>query len=167
MPANGYGRLSNTPGWPELERRLKENFDKWPSMIETFIPPKYRASQAQGFVTVDYMARGDWHTAKCSSFSTAAENLHALVLAFEAVRKADQRGIAGLFAEVASSVAALPDPNSGNPHLRTLGLSGIGHTRAEILSAYRAALKRTHPDHGGTAEEFQRVQAAGKGLGIA
>ena len=46
-------------------------------------------------------------------------------------------------------------------HLRTLGLDpGVIYGFDELKSAYRKALKRTHPDAGGSAVEFIEVQNA-------
>lgn len=48
-----------------------------------------------------------------------------------------------------------------------LGLSRYA-TKEQILTAYRAAAKRTHPDSStGSLEAFKRVQAAGEKLGVA
>ena len=49
-------------------------------------------------------------------------------------------------------------PSSGDPY-RVLGLAR-GATDAQIHAAYRAAVRRTHPDAGGSASEFEAVQAA-------
>jgi hypothetical protein len=43
--------------------------------------------------------------------------------------------------------------------LRVLNLT-IGATPEEIKKAYREALKRTHPDHGGSSEQLKMVQEA-------
>ncbi len=44
-------------------------------------------------------------------------------------------------------------------HYRTLGVAPTA-TAAEIRAAYRARSKRVHPDMGGDAEEFDRLQRA-------
>lgn len=48
-------------------------------------------------------------------------------------------------------------------HYETLGIPPSA-TQAEITAAYRRKAKATHPDHGGSAKEFQRVEAAGRVL---
>lgn len=48
-------------------------------------------------------------------------------------------------------------------HYETLGVDPKAG-QEEIDRAYRRAAKRTHPDHGGTDEAFQRVQRAGECL---
>jgi hypothetical protein len=50
-------------------------------------------------------------------------------------------------------------PRPANPHLAVLGLSE-GATREQIRQAYRRRARETHPDMGGSAEEFRRVQTA-------
>lgn len=44
--------------------------------------------------------------------------------------------------------------------LQALGLNSLPGTDAELRRAYRAAVRRAHPDTGGSAEEFQTVQRA-------
>ena len=53
-------------------------------------------------------------------------------------------------------------PASDDPY-RVLGLAR-GATDAQIHAAYRAAVRRTHPDAGGSASEFEAVQAASETL---
>lgn len=48
-------------------------------------------------------------------------------------------------------------------HYETLGIPPSA-TQAEVTAAYRRKAKATHPDHGGNAAEFQRVEAAGRVL---
>ena len=165
---NKHAQITNSPPWGDLQKRLKQNFDAWPA-VDSFIPPKEAKKYSDPKeAIVEFMLRGEWKSASCSAFPDRHRNLHALVLAFEAVRKADMRGIAGVFANVAAAFAALPAPDDvdHNTWLRVIGLEGAGHDREEIRTAYREALKRAHPDHGGTAEKFQQVQQAGIELDI-
>ncbi len=125
--------------------------------------PTVRTSVDVGSVTIEFVHRGEWRSATCSRWgSDAHRNYHALVLAFESVRKADQRGIAGVFAEVASAFALAPAPSEAH---QLLGL-GASATEDEIRSAYRKRLISTHPDHGGDPVEFQKVRVAGEMLGV-
>jgi hypothetical protein len=49
---------------------------------------------------------------------------------------------------------------SFDPDLTILGLDAMPETAQALLSAFRRAAMRTHPDHGGTAAEFKRAYAA-------
>lgn len=100
------------------------------------------------------------------------DNLRAIALGLEALRKVDRYGIsrdgeqyrgfnalgagtpmpAGPSMTREQAIAFLLD-ESGLPH-EALGSEGF------IDRAYRAAAKRLHPDHGGDAESFQRLQYA-------
>jgi hypothetical protein len=91
-----------------------------------------------------------------------ARNLIAVVQALDAVRKAEQRGLVGLLAEVVK-YHALP-PAGWDPR-RELGVSAAA-TTAELRAAYLNRAKLTHPDSGGTDESFRRVQKAAQELGI-
>lgn len=48
-------------------------------------------------------------------------------------------------------------------HLTALGLQP-GYTPDELKAAYRQRVRETHPDVGGSAEEFRKVQAAWEAL---
>lgn len=152
------GSLRTTLSWQEISYRLRDNFRKWG--IREYVLPQLNSSQTG--VTVDFLQAGEWRQASCSRFPRPHENYHALLLAFEAVRKADQRGIAGVFAQVAQAFA-LPEPATG-PYA-VLGVRP-GDAPERIRDAYMDRIKETHPDHGGDPREFQRVREAGRELGI-
>ncbi len=147
--------------WPELLERCRDNFRLWD--IDDYLMPTYRNSSETRSVTVEFMQAGEWRSATCTRWAgDARRNFHALILAFEAVRKADQRGIAGVFAEVAKHFA-LP-AGSTDAH-QVLGI-GSSASEEEIRSAYRSRLQETHPDKGGDRAEFDKVRSAGKVLGV-
>ncbi len=155
------GNLTTNIRWGDLEKRCRDNFRRW--NIDDFLLPSFRNSVDISAVTIEFMHRGEWHSATCNRWqSDARRNFHALVLAFEAVRKADQRGIAGVFADVASAIA-LPAPASSAHQILGVETSA---TESEIRTAYRTLLKRHHPDHGGHPEEFTKIRDAGRALGV-
>ncbi len=155
------GSLNTTLVWGAIEKRCRDNFRLW--KIDDYMLPSYRNSVDIGSVTVEFMHRGDWRKATCTKWGKdARRNFHALILAFEAVRKADQRGIAGVFADVASAFAL---PPGLSPEHMTLGVSSSA-TAEDIRSAYRSRLHETHPDHGGDPEDFKKVREAGRALGV-
>ena len=155
------GNLTSNVRWGDLLDRCRGTFRKWD--IGEYMLPNYRRSVESGAVTIEFIHRGEWRKATCTRWGKdARRNFHALVLAFEAVRKADQRGIAGVFAEVASAFALPPGASSAH---QTLGV-GTSATEDEIRAAYRARLQETHPDHGGERADFDKVREAGRALGL-
>lgn len=84
-------------------------------------------------------------------FATWQENLRAIALGLEALRKVDRYGMTSR-GEQYAGWKALP---SGEAALKDRG--------AELIRQHggvRAALHATHPDHGGNTEDFAAVQAA-------
>jgi hypothetical protein len=84
-------------------------------------------------------------------FATWQENLRAIALGLEALRKVDRYGMTSR-GEQYTGWKALP---SGDDALRDRG--------AELIRRHgglREALKATHPDHGGDQADFEAVQAA-------
>lgn len=152
------GQLNSNIPWSDLHRRMQETFRKWG--IVDYLLPNFRESTHS--VTVKFVQSGEWRDVTCSRFGSPNRNYHAVTLAFEAVRKADQRGIAGIFADVANQFA-LPAPPTG-PYA-VLGVRP-GDSPERIRNAYMERVKSTHPDRGGDTKEFQQVRAAGRELGV-
>jgi hypothetical protein len=55
-------------------------------------------------------------------------------------------------------------PDNGRAEAAAILSVEVTATAAEVHSAYRAAAMTTHPDHGGSAEAFHRVQSAYEAL---
>lgn len=95
------------------------------------------------------------------------ENLRAIALGLEALRKVDRYGIAKSGQQY-RGWAALEMGSAGDPGPRTLEeamtfVSEHSDTQAAHagwLVAYRAAAKRLHPDAGGDTRLFQHLQQA-------
>lgn len=158
------GSLNSTKPWGELLTDLKAELKRWG--VQDYILPTHDESRRQGYVELSLAVRGNWAAPRCSRFTHevngTAKNLSALVQVIRANRLADQRGIGSMFAEVAK-LLALPDPD--NPYTVIGAASGMSVDK--LRAAYRDALKRAHPDHGGTADALIKVRAAGQTLGIA
>ena len=96
----------------------------------------------------------------CDSYLTWQDNLRAIVLSMEALRKVNRYGVTKR-AEQYRGFAALP---AGD------GYWTMDHATAKrIIDGYggaRAALTATHPDTGGDAEKFREVQDARQVLGL-
>jgi hypothetical protein len=83
-------------------------------------------------------------------FATWQENLRAIALGLEALRKVDRYGMTSRGEQYAGWKALAAGP------------SAAADRGAELIHEYgtvRDALKATHPDHGGNVEDFNAVQA--------
>lgn len=157
------GSLNTNQSWSELLLILRDELRKWD--VQDYILPTLKEARAAGWVELSFARHGVWTPIRCGEFSNHTNgperNLCAIKEAVRAIRLADQRGISDIFVQAAKALA-LPDPN--DPY-RVLGISNHANA-AQGREAYREALKRTHPDHGGNSEAFQRVRQAGEKLGF-
>lgn len=103
----------------------------------------------------------------CDRFDRWQDNVRAIALALEALRKVDRYGVTQN-AEQYKGWAKLPPPAASSFDIET-----VEEARAVILraagvdkviwsdpwqaNAVRLAKRKTHPDHGGDAAEFKRV----------
>lgn len=160
------GSLHTTKRWQETLADIAECFTKWG--VDDYVLPRKVDSERQGYVEVAFSKRGGWAKPRCGRFATPEQNLRAIWQALDAVRKADQRGIGELMAE-ASKLLSIPSPDDPRVVLaRHSGLAVNDDTPSGgMVHAYREALKRTHPDHGGNRQDFDAVRRAGSQLGVA
>ncbi|MEM9467773.1 MAG: J domain-containing protein [Actinomycetota bacterium] len=114
----------------------------------------------------------------CDTFTHWEDNVRAIALGMEALRKVDRYGIApggeqyrGWQAlpagtgETGREAAArlLASYLQGTPNVK-----GTAYTAEDLLTAddetiawaYRRAVMKVHPDHGGSTDEFEAVQTA-------
>lgn len=108
----------------------------------------------------------------CDAFDDWGDNVRAIALSLEALRKVDRYGVSKT-GEQYKGWAALPPPN-GDDWTRTEAfnfialLLGVTETdlsaglRLDAEAVLRKAELKTHPDHGGRAEDFNKVQQARK-----
>lgn len=102
-------------------------------------------------------------------FTTYQQNLRAIALGLEALRKLDRYGISER-GEQYQGWKALEAGRSGQQEARrTLcTLAGVEYPSAMVdgSTLYRMALKTAHPDQGGSPGAFEAVQAAAAALGL-
>jgi hypothetical protein len=110
----------------------------------------------------------------CDTFTTWQDNLRAIALALEALRKVDRYGVTkrgeqyrGFLAiEATAAPAGFATADAALDWLATLvGDQWPGgriprQNRAAVSRVVRGAQRRTHPDQGGDAAMFQRVSLA-------
>lgn len=103
----------------------------------------------------------------CDTFDDWTDNLRAIALGLEALRRVDRYGITKRGEQYTGWRQLTAGSDSGpwtreearDLIARITGLSGK-EVMAAPVPAVRAAFLRTHPDTGGDAEEFARVQRA-------
>lgn len=168
----GYGALNTNKTFSESIGELKDVFRKWGIPPSNYVLPTFKDSaNALGAVTIHVKMRDEWQDLVSERWKGEREapikNLRALVLALDAARLADQRGLGQLFAHVVTKMLALPPgPKEEEPH-DVLGVSRTAPSSI-IRAAYLQLVKETHPDTGhGNETEFKRVKAAGEKLGVA
>lgn len=110
----------------------------------------------------------------CDTFTTWQDNLRAIALALEALRKVDRYGVTKR-GEQYTGWRALPGAGGTTATMTAeaaaqliASLAGNGtvdgpallHDRALLPGAVRAAARHAHPDAGGSTEAFQQLQVA-------
>lgn len=103
----------------------------------------------------------------CDTFLRWEDNLRAIALALEALRKVDRYGVTkrgeqyqGFLALEARAAGEWSDPDAVVDWLRQL-VSPAGATQGGLPSQLlRLAKRHTHPDRGGDAGDFHRVTRA-------
>jgi len=102
----------------------------------------------------------------CDTFTTWQDNLRAVALALEALRKVDRYGVTKRGEQyrgfLAIEAAAMPAGFTSVEDAWQFILDAGGYDADEtrVGGRVRDAKRATHPDLGGRAEDFQRVTAA-------
>lgn len=106
----------------------------------------------------------------CDRFTRWQDNLRAIALGLEGLRRLDRYGITAGSQQYTGwrQLDSGPAPSSTADAEATLRLFGGRKADGEtVRDVYRRAVKATHPDRGGRREDFERVQAAAERLGVA
>lgn len=104
----------------------------------------------------------------CDTFTTWQDNLRAITLALEALRKVDRYGVTkrgeqyrGFLAlEATAAPAGFANAAEAERFLGQVAMPGKDHSAFQIKTLLRRAQHSAHPDHGGDANTFQRVSLA-------
>jgi hypothetical protein len=105
----------------------------------------------------------------CDTFTAWQDNLRAIALALEALRKVDRYGVTKrgeqyrgfLELEATAMPAGFPSPAAARAFLEKLiGDAGWTTEPGNVKTLIWQAKRLTHPDAGGDAETFQRVTLA-------
>jgi hypothetical protein len=127
--------------------------------------PRAQAKAAHPGVILSFSASVGQLSYPCDTFTTWQDNLRAIALALEALRKVDRyavtkrgeqyRGFLAIEARPAAGVVSVQQARS--VLFEAAGGSGDGEPLGAVA---RRAQRMAHPDTGGDAETFQRVTEA-------
>lgn len=133
--------------------------------------PRARAVAAHPGVILSFDSNVGHLSYPCDTYTTWQDNLRAIALALEALRKVDRYGVTkrgeqyrGFLAlEATAAPAGFADAAEALKFLGGyigLGLSEMGAVEGAVARALRKAQRVEHPDMGGNAAAFQRVSLA-------
>lgn len=95
----------------------------------------------------------------CDLYLTVDDNMHAIALTVQALRGISRWGTGDMMESAFRGYAALPERAGGGNWWDTLGVA-VNATKEQTREAYRLLVKKHHPDVGGDAELFRRVNEA-------
>lgn len=120
------------------------------------LPMAGRAVPADTGVAVYFDRKGKQQVIACDQFDIVDDNIRAVGLTVEAFRAIARHGASTLLDRAFSGFAALP----AHKHWADiLGIAANSGT-SEVEKVIRDKTIATHPDRGGTREEFQAIQDA-------
>lgn len=160
-------RFRSTPGRSvSIIQREIELMDGKSIVISTNVPVKrdgtfYQSANISKIedpgVAVYFVLDGEQRVVACDRWDRLHDNVHACALTIQAMRALDRWGASEILKRAFTGLVALPAPMDWK---EVLGFKGYARTEAAVRAAYREAVKRAHPDAGGSAEEMHRVQQA-------
>lgn len=103
----------------------------------------------------------------CDTFTLWEDNLRAIALALEALRKVDRYGVTkrgeqyrGFLAIEGATAAPAGFASAQDALVWLRQVVGVYALDLDVKALLRGAQRVAHPDHGGRAEDFQRVTLA-------
>ncbi|OHV12972.1 J domain-containing protein [Kushneria phosphatilytica] len=110
-------------------------------------------------VAVYFKLDGRQQCIPCDVYTRVADNIAAVADCLESLRTLERHD-AQLMQAAFTGFAQLASPEASGRALWREVLSTNSNDLDEIRQAYRRAIKRAHPDHGGSSEQFAAVQQA-------
>lgn len=115
-------------------------------------------------VAVYFMLGGKPRVLCCDAWKSVEANMRAIAITVRDLRRIQKRGVSDFLPRAYSGFETkqLPDeagPDAGGAWWQVLGVSPDA-SEEEIHRAYRQRAKETHPDTGGSHEDFHRVTEA-------
>lgn len=93
----------------------------------------------------------------CDTYALPWENIRAISKTIEAIRAIERYGATDMMERSLSAFEALPPPGDWRSEL---GINDASPSLEAVRSQYRSLVKTHHPDRGGDAEQFHRINAA-------
>ena len=112
--------------------------------------------------TVRYMRNGQWQSISCFGFPSRSANLRQCFLLLERLRIAEQNGVQYQGLTFTSDLATTGEPSRKESLLDAYDTLGVSpDDPVELINdVYRRKSQYYHPDKGGDAEKFKRLNAA-------
>ena len=96
----------------------------------------------------------------CDRWSRIEDNMQAIAKTIDALRGIARWGTGDMMEAAFKGFTALPAPGANPLHWRSVLGLGATATRADVEAAFRRRRSETHPDRGGSTDEFNAVQRA-------
>jgi hypothetical protein len=155
-------------------RRVVVEMDLQEHQIRNDGYPKANARAGSPGVIVSVELRGaTWLRWPCDTFTDWQDNIRAIALTLEKLRAIDRYGVTKRSEQYAGWKALPPGGATivaASPHAAAqtlLSLAGDGRDPSALTSSwdvvsevFRAAAKRTHPDAGGSSDDYTRATEA-------
>lgn len=93
----------------------------------------------------------------CDRWNRIEQNVQAIALTVEAMRGMERWGAKHMIKAMFTGFKELPP--AGDHWWKVLGVEATA-SEAMVRESYRCLVKKHHPDAGGNADEFRRVQVA-------
>lgn len=110
-------------------------------------------------VAVYFKRKGRELCFACDCWNHVQDNMHAIALTIQALRGIARWGTGDMMEAAFRGFTALPERAESGEWWKTLGVP-MNASREQIKEAYRILAMKHHPDRGGDAELFRRLQAA-------
>lgn len=129
--------------------------------------PRAQAKTEHPGVILSFDSKHGHLSYPCDTFTTWQDNLRAIALALEALRKVDRYGVTAhgeqyrgfLALEATAAVAGFATAEAALDFIEEIAGYGPA-SMSSIAAVLRRAQRETHPDFGGNAATFQRVSLA-------
>lgn len=129
--------------------------------------PRANARLEDPAVVVSFESRHGPLRYGCDAFTDHQANIRAIALALEALRAVDRYGVTKR-GEQYTGWKALPEGNMASTQVEaeTFIRSLVDDPSVPLATLYRRACHVAHPDHGGSRQTWDRLQAAKVALGL-